>query len=156
MTVTSGIPTPQNGCAHSAAQTFAAPADVLRILDSTVLIDYLRGRPAVARVAALHDAGDIAATTAINVEEIVRGLRPAEVEAAATLFTGLVVLPIDKRAAWQAGEWRRTFASKGVTLWQADCLIAATAANHGGSLVTANTRDFPMPEVDVVHWPVGQ
>jgi predicted nucleic acid-binding protein len=129
---------------------------MLRVLDSTVLIDYLRGRPAVARVAALRDAGDVAATTAINVEEIVRGLRPAEVEAAATLFTGLVVLPIDKHAAWQAGEWRSTYASKGVTLWQADCLIAATAAKHRGSLVTANPKDFPMPEVDVVHWPVGE
>jgi predicted nucleic acid-binding protein len=129
---------------------------VLRVLDSTVLIDYLRGRPAVARVGALREAGDIAATTAINVEEIVRGLRPAEAEAAATLFTGLVVLPIDKRAAWQAAEWRRTFAATGTTLWQADCLIAATALRHAGSLVTGNPKDFPMPDVEVVHWPVGE
>jgi predicted nucleic acid-binding protein len=129
---------------------------VLRVLDSTVLIDYLRGRPAIARVAALRAAGDIAATTAINVDEIVRGLRPAEAGAAAKLFTGLVVLPIDKRAGWQAGEWRRTFAATGVTLWQADCLIAAATAGHGGSLVTANPKDFPMIEPDVVHWPVGE
>lgn len=128
---------------------------MLRVLDSTVLIDYLRGRPAVARVTALREAGDVAATTAINVEEIVRGLRPAEVGAAATLFTGLVVLPIDRRVAWQAGEWRQAFAARGVTLWQADCLIAAAAAVHGGSLLTGNPKDFPMPEVDVVHWPVG-
>jgi predicted nucleic acid-binding protein len=141
--VRSGTPTPD------------APADVLRVLDSTVLIDHLRGRPVVARIAALRAAGDIAATTAVNVEEIVRGLRPAEAQAAVRLFTGLVVLPVDTRAGWQAGEWRRTFAARGITLWQADCLIAATAAVHGGSLVTGNPKDFPMPDVDLVHWPVG-
>jgi predicted nucleic acid-binding protein len=51
---------------------------VIHVLDSTVLIDYLRGLPAVARVAAVHDRGDRLATTAINVEEIVRGLRGSE------------------------------------------------------------------------------
>ncbi|WP_308283477.1 type II toxin-antitoxin system VapC family toxin [Pseudonocardia nigra] len=129
---------------------------MLRVLDSTVLIDYLRGRPAVARVAALREAGDIAATTAINVDEIVRGLRPREADSAVRLFSGLVVLPIDKRAGWQAAEWRRNFAARGVTLWQADCLIAATTVVHGGTLVTANPKDFPMEDLVVAHWPVGQ
>ena len=72
---------------------------MLHILDSTVLIDHLRGRPAVQRIAALHAAGESIATTAINVEEIVRGLRPVEGQAAQRLFRGLTVLPIDARAA---------------------------------------------------------
>lgn len=126
------------------------------MLDSTVLIDYLRGRPAVSRVAALRDAGDIPATTAINVEEIVRGLRSEESAAAARLFSGLVVLPVDSRAGWQAGQWRRDFAAQGITLWQADCLIAATAMVGGAVLVTGNPKDFPMPELDLSHWPVGE
>jgi hypothetical protein len=58
------------------------------------------------RLAALREAGDLPATTAINVEEIVRGLRPAEHRAATELFTGLVVLPIGKEAGLRAGEWR--------------------------------------------------
>ena len=128
----------------------------LRILDSTVLIDHLRGRPAVQRIAGLHADGEPIATTAINVEEIVRGLRPAETLAAQRLFHGLTVLPIDARAAWLAGEWRRDHAERGVTLWQADCLIAAVAAVHRGTLVTGNPKDFPMPELSVEHWPVGE
>ena len=98
---------------------------MLWVLDSTVLIDYLRGRPTVERVSALAETGDLLATTAINVEEIVRGLRPAEAGAATELFAGLEVLSVDLAAAWQAGEWRRGFSARGVTLWQADCLIAA-------------------------------
>jgi predicted nucleic acid-binding protein len=128
---------------------------LLWVLDSTVLIDYLRGRPAVERVRALAETGDVPATTAINAEEIVRGLRPSETEAATRLFAGLIVLPVDLAAAWQAGEWRRTFATHGVSLWQADCLIAATTATHDGSLATGNPKDFPMPGLRVSHWPVG-
>ena len=125
------------------------------MLDSTVLIDYLRGRPAVGRVWALIEAGDVLATTAINVEEIVRGLRPTEVDAATQLFSGLEVLAVDAAAAWQAGEWRRNSAARGVTLWQADCLIAATAKVNGATLVTGNTKDFAVDGLETVHWPIG-
>jgi predicted nucleic acid-binding protein len=128
---------------------------MLLVLDSTVLIDFLRGRPAVARVRALRDAADVPATTAINVEEIARGLKASEEVAARRLFSGLVVLPVDARIAWQAGTWRRAFAAEGVTLYQADCLVAAAALSHGASLATGNPKDFPMRELTVEHWPVG-
>ena len=93
------------------------------------------------------------ATTAINIEEIVRGLRPSEHRALDALVSGLVVLPVDEPVARAAGTWRREFASQGITLWQADCLIAAAAAGHGARLCTGNPKDFPM--LDVEHWPVG-
>lgn len=127
----------------------------LRLLDSTVLIDFLRGRPAVGRVTELRAAGDVPATTPINVEEIVRGLRPAEHTAAGRLFDGLVILSLGREAGWLAGEWRRTYAGRGVTLYQADCLVAAAAVVHSAVLVTGNPKDFPMPEVTLEHWPVG-
>ena len=129
---------------------------MLTVLDSTVLIDYLRGRPAVERVAALRTAGDVPATTSVNVEEIVRGLRPSEVDAAQRLFRGLVILPLDARTAWQAGTWRREHAERGTTLWQADCLIAAATLLSAGTLATGSPEDFPMAGLRVEHWPVGE
>jgi predicted nucleic acid-binding protein len=129
---------------------------VLRVLDSTVLIDFLRGRPAVERVMALRASGDVPATTAINVEEIARGLRDSETEAARRLFSGLIVLPVDRQAAWQAGAWRRKFAARGVTLYQSDCLVAAAAWVGDGVLATGNPKDFPMRELKIEHWPVGK
>ena len=123
------------------------------LLDTTVLIDYLRGRPVAERVDAVLDRGDIAATTGINVEEVVRGLRPGEAEAASALFDGLVILPIGAEEGWQAGAWRRQYAAEGVALAQADCLIAAAAVNVGAALATANVRDFPMPGLHLEHWP---
>ncbi len=128
---------------------------MLRVLDTTVLIDYLRGRPAVARVRDLLDAGDDVATTAINVEEIICGLGRDEGAAANSLFNGLHILTIDRAIGDLAGGWRRDFARTGTTLSQADCLIAAGAARHSATLITGNPRHFPMPGLDLLHWPVG-
>jgi len=92
---------------------------------------------------------------AINVEEVARGLRPREEQAARSLFGGLRLVPLTEAEGWQAGEWRRDFAQRGHTLTQPDCLVAAAALAVGARLATGNTKDFPMPELTVEHWPVG-
>jgi predicted nucleic acid-binding protein len=127
------------------------------LLDTTVLIDLLRGRSgAVERLRRLREAGDDAHTSAINVEETVRGLRPTEQEAAHRLFQGLRITTLGRTEGWAAGEWRRTYAARGRTLAQADCLVAAAAASVGARLATGNPKDFPMDEVTVEHWPAGE
>lgn len=128
---------------------------MLYLLDTTVLVDYLRGAPAADRVDALLDRGDLACTTGVNVEEIARGLHPDETEAAHALIRGLIVVPIGAEEGWQAGTWRRQFATSGITLSQSDCLVAAGALAVGATLATGNHRHFPMDEVRVEHWPPG-
>lgn len=126
------------------------------LLDTTVLIDALRGRPAAERLKALRVSADVPATSAINVEEIIRGLRGRrETEAAERLLSGLAVVPLRRREGALAGQWRRTFAGRGRTLAQADCLVAAAAVAAGARLATGNVKDFPMPGLVVEHWPVG-
>lgn len=126
------------------------------LLDTTVLIDFLRGRAAVERVSMLLARGDTPCTSPVNVEEVVRGLRTAEATAAEQLFDGLRILPIGRAEGRQAGEWRRQFAAVGITLSQADCLIAASAHAAGAVLATGNPRHFPMHGIQIEHWPVGQ
>lgn len=125
------------------------------LLDSTVLIDALRGRPAADRIAKLRRDGTQPWTCAISVEEIWRGLRPSEEAAAQRLFNGLRMAPLGVREGRRVGQWRREFAEEGVTLHQADCLIAAAALGIRATLATANTADFPMTELTVEDWPVG-
>ena len=126
------------------------------LLDTTVLIDLLRGRPgAQRRLLALRAAGDTGHVCAINVEETARGLRPTEHPAAQRLFAGLRLVALGAAEGWQAGEWRKAFASRGRTLAQADCLVAAAARSIGARLATGNPKDFPMQELNVEHWPVG-
>ncbi|MGH8924698.1 MAG: PIN domain-containing protein [Acidimicrobiia bacterium] len=126
------------------------------LLDSTVLIDVLRGRPAVHRIRAMKRQGDQPWICVISVEEIWRGLRSAEETSARRLFKGLRLAPLGVEEGVQAGTWRRQFAEQGIALHQADCLIAAAAARVGGRLATGNPDDFPMSELTVEFWPTGE
>ena len=125
------------------------------MLDSTVLIDALRGRPAAERLRSLRRVGAEPWVTAVSVEEIWRGLRPDEEPVARRLVQALRMAPLGAAEGQRAGRWRREFAAGGITLHQADCLIAAAAVGIGAALATANVTDFPMPELDVQHWPAG-
>jgi predicted nucleic acid-binding protein len=125
------------------------------LLDTTVLIDALRGRAAAERVRALASSQAPPFVCAINVEEVWRGARPAEEEAISGLLGGLGMAPLGEREGRLAGTWRRDFAARGITLGQSDCLIAAAAVGIGAVLATGDPDGFPMPGVDVEHWPVG-
>lgn len=125
------------------------------LLDTTVLIDALRGRSARDRVLALRNTASIPWVCAVNVEEVVRGLREPEQGVAEKLFDGLRIVALSRREGQRAGRWRRHFATRGETLSQADCLIAAAALTVGARLATGNPKHFPMTELEVEHWPVG-
>ena len=126
------------------------------LLDSTVLIDALRGRSAAGRLAGLRRIGTEPWVCAISVEEIWRGLRPNEEPVARRLFNGLRLAPLGLSEGIRAGTWRRQLAQKGITVHQADCLIAAAAVGIEADLATANVTDFPMAELSVEHWPSGE
>ena len=127
------------------------------LLDTTVLIDVLRGRHgALRRLASLQRQGDLPFTCAVNVEEVFRGLRPEETDAAADLFGGVRIAPLGMAEGRAAGIWRRAFAGRGVTITQADALVAAAAVGVGARLATGNVRHFPMPELAVEEWPSGE
>ncbi len=64
-------------------------------------------------------------------------------------------MPLREAEGRRAGAWRREFAARGVTLSQADALIAAAALAAGGRLATGNPRHFPQTELTVEHWPPG-
>src|SRR5438552_18402617 len=113
------------------------------LLDSTVLIDALRGRAAAPRLAGLRRVGTEPWVCAISIEEIWRGIRPREEAVARRLFNGLRVAPLGISEGLKAGASRREYARRGVTLNQADCLIAVAPVGVGPGLATANVRDVP-------------
>lgn len=88
----------------------------------------------------------------ISVDEIWRGLRASEESGVRRFFNAMRLAPIGMAEGVRAGTWRRNFAERGVTLYQADCLLAAAAVGIGAVLATANVRDFPMQELVVEHW----
>lgn len=132
-------------------------AEAMRLLlDTTVLIDVLRGRAAAARLRELRASGAQPLwVSPISIEELHRGARASELGAIARLVDGLRLAPLGREQAELAGGWRRDFAAQGITLSQADCLIAAGAVGLGARLATGNVKDYPMPPLAVEHWPAG-
>ena len=111
------------------------------VLDTTVLIDVLRGhRPALDYLRSLEVPPACSEITRV---EVMRGLRHRERDAAERLMRAMrwsaVDEPIARRAGALGRTWRRSHA-----LATADLIIAATAQELGGELATSNTRHFPM------------
>ncbi len=120
------------------------------LLDTGVLIRYLRGRPGYPRLLArLAEEGElwIASFTRL---EVVRGMREHEHAATMALLDALNSYPLDADTADLAGELIRTWQGRGVTLSGPDAVIAASALRCGAALVTTNARHFPMPELAVL------
>lgn len=117
------------------------------LLDTCVLIDCLRDRPAA--VAFLQRLQAQPSVSVVTVAELHAGARNSrEEQSVEDLLGSLRVLLIDLAIARLAGRFRRGYQrSHGVQM--PDALIAATAENHGVRLVTRNVRHFPMLD-DVV------
>lgn len=125
------------------------------LLDTTVLIDALRDRSAVKRIRQLRTAGQVPWICAVNVDEVLRGTHADDEPLVTRFLGGLHLAPLGRAEGERAGRWRRAYARRGVTLSQGDCLIAAAAIGVNARLATGNPKHFPMPELEVEHWPVG-
>ena len=119
------------------------------VLDSGILIRHLRdqrGYPEL--VDHLTDKADVY-ISAMTRLEVVRGMRDREREDTFNLIDSLETISITGELADSAGEIIRSWRGRGITLSDADAIIAASAIHHGLTLVTTNAKHFPMPELTV-------
>lgn len=120
------------------------------ILDSTVLIGYLRDLPSVASgLRRRLSDGHTLATTCVNVAEVHRGMRPRERRRAQAFLDALRFMSTDREAARRAGQYQAEWARRGRTIHTADALVAGTTRAHGAVLLTHNIEDFPMRDLRV-------
>jgi len=121
------------------------------LLDATALIDYLRGRQGTIELLnTLTNQGHQLGVCSITVAELYAGLNQAERAAADQLVDAMDYHEISREIAKEAGRYRYEFARRGITLSTTDTLIAATAIAEGAILITANVRDFPMEEIELL------
>ena len=121
------------------------------LLDATALIDYLRGRRGVIElVNTLAQQGHNLGVCCITVAELYAGLSEEERAGAESLIDAMDYHDVSVEIAKEAGRYRYEFARRGTALSTADTLIAATAIDLGATLITANTRDFPMEEIELL------
>lgn len=114
------------------------------LVDTSVLIDVLRGEPAAA--AALRDARHLGPLHASEVTrlEVLAGMRPHEEDGTRTLLGAFSWHPLDETLAEIAGELARTWLPGNRGIDSADLAIAATALALDARLLTRNVKHFPM------------
>lgn len=120
------------------------------LLDSTFVIDHLRGVPAaVAGMAAIFENGDEPYVTEVVVCEVRAGLRAEDERHLVALLEPIeFVQPVPDHAL-TAGRWRAELRTRGRTLSLADALIATAADSLGAVVLTRNIRDFALTPVRV-------
>lgn len=118
------------------------------LLDTDVLVDYLRGQPQA--VTFISKTRRRLCVSVLTVAELHVGVREGAERRVLDDFLGLMdVVPVSSEIARQGGLWRRDFGkSHGTGL--VDALIAASADIGGYTLATLNEKHFPMLEAVVV------
>lgn len=120
------------------------------LLDSTVLIDFLRGRQdVISRVQALEVEGHRLALCAINVAEVFGGMLEHERQTTERLLSSLHLYDISYGTARRAGEFQSQLRRTGRKADLADTIIGTVALERDATLLTANVRDFPLPGLRV-------
>lgn len=122
----------------------------LYLPDTNVLIDAFRNkRDRRILLSRLISEGHTLACCDVTVAEVYAGMQSHEAEATDAFLSALVWYQTNRAIARRAGRLRFEYARQGRTLSLADTLIAATAIEHGLTLITANVKDFPMPELSL-------
>jgi predicted nucleic acid-binding protein len=118
------------------------------LVDTNVIIHVLRdqkGRRNLLKQ--LLEQDHLLASCPITITEVYAGMNQKEQNKTSELMNSLQFLPTTVQIAEQAGLLKRDYGRKGVTLSLPDATIAATAIANGCTLLTENSKDFPMPDL---------
>jgi predicted nucleic acid-binding protein len=114
------------------------------VLDTDVVIDYLRGRSEA--VAWLQELKSPAYLSVITISELYAGVRDGrEGDVLDDFIDSFGKVEITREIARRGGLFRRDYRSSHNT-GLADALIAASAQSIDAVLITFNTKHFPMLE----------
>lgn len=114
------------------------------VVDTSVLVDHLRGVAGATDVLTRsRAAGPLWASEVVRLA-ILAGMRPREGERTEALLSVLSWRPLDEAVARTAGELGRAWLPSHSGIEAADLAVAATATLLRAPLLTTNIRHFPM------------
>jgi predicted nucleic acid-binding protein len=118
---------------------------VSALVDTSVLVDYLRGvEPARELLRSAFEREEVVAASVLTRIEISIGMRPAERRATDALVGALRWLTVDDSITERADALARRYARSHSGIDAVDYCVAATALVNGLELWTLNVRHFPM------------
>lgn len=116
----------------------------MRVLfDTSILIAHLRGEERATELLLSVPTSD-RLTSVLSRIEVEGGMRSGERTRVAELFDVISLVPVSDSIARRAGEHLRKFRRSHPGIDLVDFAIAATAELHEATLVTLNTKHFPM------------
>jgi predicted nucleic acid-binding protein len=116
----------------------------VKLLDTSIAVDFLRGRTeAVELVTQLVGSDDVVASELTRFE-LLSGARPKELDNLEAFCSALRWLPVDSDVARTAGALARRYRKAFSGIDDIDYLIAASALVVDADLLTTNIRHYPM------------
>ncbi|HUD44822.1 MAG TPA: type II toxin-antitoxin system VapC family toxin [Patescibacteria group bacterium] len=121
------------------------------LLDTDVLIWVLRGkREIIDKVLSLKEEAPLSISV-ISIAEIYKNIFPAELVVTEDYLQQHIIFDVEAKVAKIAGLYWQQYTKKLKNLSLTDCLIAATANVNNLTLVSLNTKHFPMKDIDVLN-----
>lgn len=130
------------------------------LLDTDILIYFLKGHPIVFEAFNRADQEDLA-TSIINQGELLYGAFNSEMQTknlkkVERLMAELSVLPYDEESAYLFAKHKADCRRSGCLLMDADLMIAAVALRHQLILVTNNQKHFArIKDLKLENWSQG-
>jgi predicted nucleic acid-binding protein len=117
----------------------------VKIIDTTVAVDHLRGvDAAVELMTRLTEEDETLAASELVRFELLAGVLPSEIDALEQFYASLVWLAVDEDIARTGGSLARKYRKAYSGIDDVDYLIAATTIIFDADLLTTNIRHFPM------------
>jgi hypothetical protein len=115
------------------------------VLDTSVLVDHLRGdERALETLSTLDAEGERLTASVVTKIEVLAGMRSSERRRTRALLDAVRWIDVDDDLAERAGALARRYLRSHPGVDVADYVIAATAERLGADLLTCNRKHFPM------------
>ncbi len=124
--------------------------DVSCLLDTDIVIDFLRRRDYARQLLEDWSSKGLLAVSTLTQLEIYHGMKPVEETTTNSFLDGLISIPVDVSIARLAGRMLGGLRTRGVTIGIADSIIAATALQLGTPLLTNNVAHYPFTGLKVI------
>ena len=118
--------------------------------DTNVLINYFEGKEPDKSLVIDLITEDKLAILPITIAELRPGNSKEEAGQLDALIASGTVFPVNTEIGLQAGIYRQEFSRKTKKVYVIDCLVAATCKLHNLTLVTNNTKDYPMKDIKIL------
>ncbi len=120
------------------------------LIDTDVLIWVLRGNKTYEDLLQNLKNKSALSISTVTIAEIYKNIYPSEILITENILNEFQTFDVDSSVAKQAGLYWQEYAKRLKNLSLTDCIIAATARVNKSTLVSLNTKHFPMKDIEIL------